>query len=279
MHYYSHNIADFNNSTRHLTRVERALYRELIELYYDTEQPLQSVDFNRLAKRVLVQTEEEMTALGYVLSEFFQDFDGNYNHARCDVEIAKYHANTSAKAKAGIASAKARAKSKQKVTPVERALNGCATKQEPINNKQEIIKNKSIVEAAPQPVDEVQVIFDYWVMVMKKNASCKLTPERKKFIDARLKQGYELDYILKAIDGCSKSSHHMGQNDKGTKYNCLSLICRDGDKLEQFAENIGVIPQEDSQIFINKINSGFNAKQLSNQRKTAAVLDVNNTDW
>jgi hypothetical protein len=125
----------------------------------------------------------------------------------------------------------------------------------------------------------VQVIFDYWVMVMKKNASCKLTPERKKFIDARLKQGYELDYILKAIDGCSKSSYHMGQNDKGTKYNNLSLICRDGDKLEQFAENIGVIPEENSQIFINKLNSGFNAKQIKNKGVTDLVLDIHNTDW
>ena len=279
MHYYSHNIGDFNNSTRHLTRVERSLYRDLIELYYDSEQPLQSVDRAKLARKVLAHTDEEYIALNYVLEEFFFEDGDKYSHPRCDEEIAKYRANTTAKAKAGIASAKARAKSKQKVTPVEQTLNGCATNHKPINNKQETINNKSIVEAAPQPVDEVQVIFDYWVMVMKKNASCKLTPERKKFIKARMKQGYELDYILKAIDGCSKSAHHMGQNDKGTKYNCLSLICRDGDKLEQFAENIGVIPQEDSQIFINKINSGFNAKQIKNKSVTAAVLDVHNTDW
>ena len=71
----------------------------------------------------------------------------------------------------------------------------------------------------------------------------------------------------------------MGQNDKGTKYNCLSLICRDGGRLEHFVENIGVIPEEDSQIFINKLNSGFNAKQLKNQSVTAAVLDIDNTDW
>ena len=108
MHFYSHNIGDFNNATRHLTRVERSLYRDLIELYYDSEQPFQSVNTDRLARRVLAQTEEELTALAYVLDEFFQEFDGNYNHARCDAEIAKYHANTSAKAKAGIASAKAR---------------------------------------------------------------------------------------------------------------------------------------------------------------------------
>ena len=94
-----------------------------------------------------------------------------------------------------------------------------------------------------------------------------------------MKQGYELDYILKAIDGCSKSSYHMGQNDKGTKYNNLSLICRDGDKLEQFAENIGVIPEENSQIFINKLNSGFNAKQIKNKGVTDLVLDIHNTDW
>ena len=59
MHYYSHNIGDFNNSTRHLTRVERSLYRDLIELYYDTEKPLDSMSFDRLAKRVLAKTEEE----------------------------------------------------------------------------------------------------------------------------------------------------------------------------------------------------------------------------
>ena len=51
MHYYSHNIGDFNNSTRHLTRVERSLYRDLIELYYDSEQPLQSVDRAKLARK------------------------------------------------------------------------------------------------------------------------------------------------------------------------------------------------------------------------------------
>ena len=250
MHYYSHNIADFNNSTRHLTRVERSLYRELIELYYDTEQPLQSVDFNRLAKRVLVQTEEEMTALGYVLSEFFQDFDGNYNHARCDVEIAKYHANTSAKAKAGIASAKARAKSKKKATPVEQTLNGCATNHKPINNKQETItkqKSQPVAAQIPEWLDP-QLLNDF---VDSRKANKKpMTPKA----------------ISLLINKISK------ERDKG---HCPKQMLEDA--IVGGWQSVYPKDKPANDIVVNQ--NGFNAKQLKNQSVTAAVLDVHNTDW
>ena len=39
MNYYQHHIGDFNNATRHLSLVERAIYRDLLDMYYDTEQP------------------------------------------------------------------------------------------------------------------------------------------------------------------------------------------------------------------------------------------------
>lgn len=66
MNHYPHHIGDFNNATRHLTRVERALYRDMIELYYDTEQPLNS-DVSKIARRVLASSEEEKHALVLVL--------------------------------------------------------------------------------------------------------------------------------------------------------------------------------------------------------------------
>ena len=59
MNYYPHHIGYFNSATRHLTRVERSLYRELIELYYDTEQASPADDFDRLARRVIAQTDKE----------------------------------------------------------------------------------------------------------------------------------------------------------------------------------------------------------------------------
>ena len=108
MHSYQHNIKTFNNATMHLTRVERSLYRDLIELYYDTEQPLQAVDFDKLARRVRAITEEEKDALQYVLDEYFEITGDVYSHDYCDAQIEKYHSAITAKAKAGKASADAR---------------------------------------------------------------------------------------------------------------------------------------------------------------------------
>ena len=133
MHHYPHHIGDFNNATRHLTRVERSLYRDLIELYYDAEQPLPADDFDRLARRVMASSEEEKAALRYVLAEFFV-LDGDvYRNERCDKEIANYLENVEKKARAGKASAEAR---KQKGTGEQQVLDGCATNQSPISNLQ-----------------------------------------------------------------------------------------------------------------------------------------------
>jgi uncharacterized protein YdaU (DUF1376 family) len=107
MFYYPHNIGDFNNATRYLTRVERALYRDAIELYYETELPLIS-DLEQLERRLMARTEEEKQGLKNILREFFVRTDDGYRQNRCDEEIAKYRANRSNKAKAGIASAEAK---------------------------------------------------------------------------------------------------------------------------------------------------------------------------
>ena len=145
MNYYNYHIGDFNNATRHLTRVERSLYRDLIDVYYDTEHALNGSDFDRLARRVLANSEEEKKALKDVLDEFFTLCDDHYHNERCDKEIAKYHANTESKRKAGKASAASR---QQKTTRVEHVLNECATNQEPITNNQELkpfVKHEKIV--------------------------------------------------------------------------------------------------------------------------------------
>jgi uncharacterized protein YdaU (DUF1376 family) len=123
MNYYQYHITDFNNATRHLTRTERSIYRDLLDIYYDTEKPLQA-DFERLARRVIATSEDERAALEFVLGEFFQ-LDGDvYRQERCDREIEEFHVKVNKKIEAGRASARARSKaaSKQKLTPVEQVL-------------------------------------------------------------------------------------------------------------------------------------------------------------
>lgn len=135
MRSYQHHIGDFNNATRHLNRLERSLYRDLIELYYDTEQQLPD-DLQWICRRIVAN--ECSTDVEQLLNEFFTKTPKGWYHDRCEHEIEKYHSLTSQKAIAGKASAAKRAEKRQQ------ALNGCSTpvtnheprtkNQEPINN-------------------------------------------------------------------------------------------------------------------------------------------------
>lgn len=91
MNHYPHHIGDFNTATRHLSRLERAIYRDMLDMYYDTESPLDGSDFDRLARRLLCRDSDEMAALQFVLDEFFeQQEDGRWVHHRCEREIAAF---------------------------------------------------------------------------------------------------------------------------------------------------------------------------------------------
>lgn len=152
MNHYPHHIGDFNSATRHLTRVERSLYRDMLDLYYDTEQPLNS-DVQKLARRLIASSEEERAALQVVLEEFFTlEEDGWHNH-RCDTEIAKYQGQIEQASRAGKASAAKRSNSKaasatsgfegegnKDSTVVERALNERTTNQNQNQNQEEEAK-------------------------------------------------------------------------------------------------------------------------------------------
>ena len=127
MNYYPHHIGDFNNATRHLTRVERSLYRDLMDLYYDTEQPLPASDLPWICKKVLATSSAEKEAVKSILKEFFT-LDGDlYHHSRCDREITAYRTKQEGAIKAGRASAESRLN--RKSTTVERPLNDRATNQ------------------------------------------------------------------------------------------------------------------------------------------------------
>lgn len=140
MNYYPHHIGDFNSATRHLTRTERSIYRDLIELYYDREEPLPK-DVARLCRLVIAVTDEERTAVEQVLNEFFTETEQGFAHARCDQEIAKFHGMKEAKSQAGKASAAKRARNASKTvnerpTGVQQVLPACSTNQEPITKNQ-----------------------------------------------------------------------------------------------------------------------------------------------
>ena len=130
MRSYQHHIGDFNNATRHLNRLERSLYRDLIELYYDTEQQLPD-DLQWICRRIVAN--ECSTDVEQLLNEFFTKTPKGWYHDRCEHEIEKYHSLTSQKAIAGKASAAKREEKRQQ------ALNGCSTT---VTNQEPRTKNQ-----------------------------------------------------------------------------------------------------------------------------------------
>lgn len=93
---------------------------------------------------------------------------------------------------------------------------------------------------AKAPTEEVTTqveieIFEYWRTVFGKTRA-KFGPDRRRVVRARLREGYTPADIRRAIDGCKASDFHSGVNEGGTEYNDLTLICRNGSKLERFRD-------------------------------------------
>lgn len=116
----------------------------------------------------------------------------------------------------------------------------------------------------------VQEIFDYWKSTLD-HPRARLGDDRKKKIKARLKEGYTPDDIKVAIDGCLASPYHQGENDRGTVFDDLELICRDSKRVDQFMK---LAQEPDAKLLSAK---GRQAKKngqawlemRSNARKTA----------
>lgn len=137
-----------------MSRLERWLYRDMLDIYYDTERPL-PIDVEKLLNDLGTKTDEESTAVQRLLRFKFEKTDDGYRHIRCDEEIANYHDKGKQASLAGKASAAARMLNKSSTT-VQRPfndrsteINGLSTNQEPItkNHKPNKVKNTAPVGA------------------------------------------------------------------------------------------------------------------------------------
>lgn len=242
MKHYPHHIGDFDKATRHLTRIERSVYRDLIDLYYSTEKRL-TLDLMALCRKIVARSDEESTAVEQVLNEFFEHTETGWYHDRCEVEILAYMANTSQKAMAGKASAEAKRLKKQHdlaktSTAVERPLNSVETREQRNSTNQSTINQSTnqpeeIHVAQSARRDQVASVFNHWRQVMKHPRSA-MDAKRRKLIESRMKEGYSEEDLKSAIDGCSRSSFHMGGNDRQQRYDGLDLILRDASHVDNF---------------------------------------------
>ena len=86
MYYYQHHIGDYRKDTSHLSLVEHGIYRQLLDLYYITEKPLDKKSIRLIGAR----TDQEIAMAELILNEFFEKKGTKYYHRRCDDEIQNY---------------------------------------------------------------------------------------------------------------------------------------------------------------------------------------------
>lgn len=202
MNYYPHHIGDFDRATRHLTRTERSIYRDLLDVYYDTEAPL-TLDQSGLCRKVIARAPDEVEAVRTVLGEFFHETPTGWYHDRCEQELETYRKTNTQKSAAGKASAAAKAARREQAingvsTPVERLFNGTSTNQEPITNNQEPEPLKA--EAAPvhpkKPVASGTRLPQDWKPSAEDIAYCKT--ERPDLLPSKVAANFYDYWIAKA---------------------------------------------------------------------------------
>jgi hypothetical protein len=103
---------------------------------------------------------------------------------------------------------------------------------------------------------ELNDVFDYWKNTFGKNAATKLDSKRKSRIVARLKDGYTVEQIKQAIDGCASSDYHIENH-----HTDIELICRDVTKIDKFIE-IGSAPKKPAPVnYSNDVNQRWDQSQ------------------
>jgi uncharacterized protein YdaU (DUF1376 family) len=95
VNYYPHHIGDYLRDTVHLTMVEDAAYRRMLDLYYASEKPL-PLDFEYLCRLVRARETQEREATHSILSHFFQKCEDGWRNKRADEEIRKGKARVKA---------------------------------------------------------------------------------------------------------------------------------------------------------------------------------------
>lgn len=74
-----------------MTRQERWIYRDMIDVYYDTEGPFPD-NLDEIYRMMGVRRDEDKEMVAAILLLKFELRDTGYHHDRCDTEIAAYRA-------------------------------------------------------------------------------------------------------------------------------------------------------------------------------------------
>ncbi|MDH5297880.1 MAG: conserved phage C-terminal domain-containing protein [Desulfobulbaceae bacterium] len=112
----------------------------------------------------------------------------------------------------------------------------CPAEAEHSTPHSDIPQQESHKQRKKQPVtsgEDVSAVFSHWKSVMG-HGRAQLDAKREKAIRARLKDGYTVEELCEAVDGCKASPFHQGDNKDRTKYDDIELVCREAKNVDKF---------------------------------------------
>ena len=102
---------------------------------------------------------------------------------------------------------------------------------------------ETLPAAPPAPKPELAVFAHYRTHHPRSHPKPSSKSKEWRAIAERLREGYSVDDLCAAIDGCHLTPHNLGENDRGQKYLGLELIMRTGSQVDRFAETARSPPQ------------------------------------
>lgn len=181
---------DWVRSTQDLTPLERGVYIDLLQRYYQKERPITDAECKRIA-RAYANAEQE--AMQYVLQTFFTHEEDQWRHERCDAEIAKANAVSAKRADAAKRSWESRNTQKKRVNPEFRAkdeANAMQTQYERNANAEQVQSNcnaSALLTNNQEPITNNQIKETTTVVVVGENSPIEevtATPSRTACADA-----------------------------------------------------------------------------------------------
>lgn len=175
MKYYLHHLGDYMRDTAHLSMLEDAAYRRLLDVYYSREAPLPG-SVEECCRLVRAKSKLELKSVNFILGEFFCLCEDGYRQHRADDEIRRFNA----KKNKAIASAKARWSAVRFDANALRTQCEGNANQEPITIKELKPQGTSSAHADPIPYGLIVEAYNRGMTRLPKVQT--LTPKRRALI-------------------------------------------------------------------------------------------------
>lgn len=90
MHSVFHNLTDWDNETKYMSRTEKTVFLDLYSMYLLSEKPIDGGDIALLERRLSCHSEDEKQALAFVLKDKFKKTGKYYKRAAWDKILKDY---------------------------------------------------------------------------------------------------------------------------------------------------------------------------------------------